>query len=305
MHDDPMSATQPVARRPSPRSTDPDAQAYLQVLSGQQAGLVVRLNSYGLTLGRGGDCTLVLDEAGISRRHARIVCEAEHYWVEDLGSTNGTYVQNQPITRHPLKDGERLELGETTALKFGFSTLEELELAEKLYDCATRDSLTRALNRGSFLERLQQEIAYCQRHGRSLCLAMLDVDHFKKVNDTYGHPAGDFVLRFLGERLRRQIRLEDVLGRYGGEEFGLLLRQSGLESGRQKAEALRADIESCRPVYRPADSEGELVISLTVSCGLASLRSEDGLESLVARADSALYAAKHSGRNCLRCEAEL
>ncbi|MFN8610625.1 MAG: GGDEF domain-containing protein [Vulcanimicrobiota bacterium] len=303
MHDDPMSATQPVARRRAASELAASAShPYLQVLSGQQAGLVVRLGPYGMTLGRGADCTLVLDEAGISRNHARIVREGDEYWLEDLGSTNGTYVQDQEIQRHALKDGDRLELGESTALKFGRNSLSELELAEKLYDCATRDSLTRALNRGSFLERLQQELAYCKRHARPLCLALLDVDFFKKVNDTYGHPAGDFVLRFLAEQLRRQTRLEDVLGRYGGEEFGLLLRQTQLEAGLEKCEGLRAGIEACRPTYTTESCSQGTLIPFTVSFGLASLRADDTSESFLARADAALYAAKHSGRNCVRSE---
>jgi len=188
-----------------------------------------------------------------------------------------------------------VELGETTSLKFGKSSLEELELAEKLYDCATRDSLTRALNRGSLLERLDQEIAYCSRHGRQLSVLMLDVDHFKKINDTYGHPVGDAVLRFLAEQLRRHMRLEDVLGRYGGEEFCLLLRQSPGPVARETAERLRCFVEQSL-LHHPVEGEA-LSLKVTISLGVASFQPGDSGESLIQRADAALYQAKAAGRN--------
>jgi diguanylate cyclase (GGDEF)-like protein len=300
MQEDSLSTTQPVSRRPRPASPASPTVAYVQVLSGQQAGLVVRVTGLGMVLGRGEDCHLILDEPGISRRHARILegPGPEEFWLEDLGSTNGTYANDQEIQRHRLQAGDRIELGETTSLTFGQSSLEEIELAEKLYDCATRDSLTRALNRGSLFERMEQEIAYCKRHNRHLSVLMLDVDFFKQVNDNHGHSVGDFVLRFLAEQLRRQMRLEDVLGRYGGEEFCLLLRQTPPEAARETAERLRQGIESSRPVCQ------DIALRITVSIGVSSLRPQDTLDSLLARADGALYQAKASGRNRVEVEAE-
>jgi two-component system cell cycle response regulator len=288
MHEDP--STQSVARRRS-LSQDGSQIAYLQVLSGQQAGFIVRLDSYGLLMGRASDCQLMLEEPGISRTHARISWEQGDFWLEDLQSTNGTFLNDREVGRHRLCFGDRIELGETTSLKFDQASQDELDLAEKLYDCATRDSLTRALNRGSLVERLQQEIAYCQRHKRQLSLVMLDVDYFKKVNDTFGHPAGDFVLRFLAEQLRRHLRLEDVLGRYGGEEFALLLRQTALPQALETAERLRAAVQACRPQFE------EVEIPFTISLGVAALQSEDTLEALLSRSDAALYEAKRAGRN--------
>lgn len=289
MHQDEMPSTQLIPRQR--RAPQPDGQlAYLQVLTGKRAGYVHRLDDYGLVMGRGEDCQLILDEPGVSRRHAQLLVKGEEHWLEDLGSTNGTFVNDEAIKRFQLSDGDRFELG-TTAVKFGRNSPEELALAEKLYDSATRDGLTRALNRASFFDRLEQELSYCRRQeGRHLSLLMLDVDHFKKINDGHGHPAGDQVLCFLADLLRRQLRLEDVVGRYGGEEFAVMLRQIPLAQAEVIAERLRGALEgSTVEVPEP--------LKVTMSLGLTAFRPEDTVSQLVARADAALYRAKNSGRN--------
>ena len=294
MHQDEMPSTQLIARQR--RTQKPDGQlAYLQVLTGKRAGFVQRLDDYGLVIGRGEDCQLVLDEPGVSRRHARLVVQGQEFWLEDLDSTNGTFVSDERTQRFRLSDGDRFELG-TTAIKFGHNSPEELALAEKLYDSATRDGLTRTLNRASFFDRLEQELSYCKRQeGRQLSLLMLDVDHFKKINDAHGHPAGDKVLCYLADMLRRQLRLEDVVGRYGGEEFGIMLRQIPLAQAQSIAERLRVTLET-------ATVETPEPIGVTMSLGLTGFRLEDTVQSLIARADAALYRAKNSGRNRVECD---
>jgi diguanylate cyclase (GGDEF)-like protein len=166
-------------------------------------------------------------------------------------------------------------------------------LALSLYDSGIRDGLTRLFNRGHFMERLASELAYARRHGTDVGLLLLDVDHFKRVNDTYGHPAGDAVLAEIGRRLQRELRQEDLVARYGGEEFVIALRGLALDRSLAVAERLRVSIERA-----PIAAAGHLV-SVTVSIGCAALGTCDvpTCEAVIAQADHQLYAAKRGGRN--------
>lgn len=281
----------------------------LQVLSGSTAGLLYRL-AQPLELGRDPTADIPLDDPGVSWRHARLTPEAGRVFLEDLGSTNGTYVGNDPVTRHPLADGDVIVLGPSALVKFGYLPSEEIELAARLYQSATRDHLTGALNRGSFLERLWQEVSLGQRDSHPaeperrrldpeeethFSVLMIDADHFKRINDTYGHPAGDAVLRRLAELLSSGCRFEDIVGRYGGEEFVVLCRNIGPLGAMELAERLRVLVES-EPFWI-SHGEGESELSVTISLGVAAWRPGLTPEQLVSRADEALYQAKAEGRN--------
>ncbi|MES9996527.1 diguanylate cyclase [Desulfovibrio aminophilus] len=161
----------------------------------------------------------------------------------------------------------------------------------RLREMATIDGLTRLFNRRHFLETGQTELERARRYGRALSLVMFDVDHFKKVNDTYGHDAGDAVLRSLADTARTALRQADVLGRLGGEEFAAILPETDLKAGMETAERLRRAVEELKV------SHGELVLRLTVSLGVAQIREGEDLDGLLKRADQALYEAKNSGRN--------
>lgn len=266
--------------------------ACLQILSGSKAGQVIPLTGQELLIGRGSECSLILDEPGVSRAHARIVPENEEFQLEDLGSTNGVVVGGQRVSRHCLQPGDILRLG-SALLKFDRPTRAELELAQKIYEGATRDALTGALNRRSFFELLEREFSSARRQRAPLSLAMVDVDHFKSVNDTYGHPAGDAVLQQLAERLRENLRIEDAMGRYGGEEFALLLRHTGLDGALLVAERIRLKV--AETPFSLADRN----LPVTVSIGVATWTAGEQ-EHLLRLADEALYEAKESGRNCVR-----
>ena len=285
-----------VPRRSSP-SLPLEKVPYLQVLSGTAAGQILCLEQETTVLGRDPSCQLVLDDPGVSRQHARLVMKAAQVFeLEDLGSTNGTYLNSEAVTAQEVKDGDRLELADSVHLKFGLQTSDEVNLAIRLYENATRDSLTRTLNRSCFFEQGNQEIALCRRQKRNrFTLVMLDVDFFKKVNDIYGHPAGDMALRHLANCLRESTRLEDVVGRYGGEEFAIMLRNIPPPEARDTAERLRQTVE--KSSFRAAQGEAEVEIKITVSLGVATWKPEESLEELLARADAALYQAKHGGRN--------
>jgi diguanylate cyclase (GGDEF)-like protein len=175
----------------------------------------------------------------------------------------------------------------------------EAQLQQQLYESAVRDPLTRAYNRKHFQERLKSEIAHALRHRGHLSLILLDIDFFKKVNDTYGHPAGDAVLRGVSGAIAKAIRVEDVFARIGGEEFALLARGIDGANAVMFAERLRRGIERLPIPWQNG------ALQVTSSFGVATIvelyqgeipRSLDG-DLLVARADQRLYQAKGGGRN--------
>jgi len=166
-------------------------------------------------------------------------------------------------------------------------------LQEK-HEQAVRDPLTGLHNRLAYDERIMQEFARWKRYGQPMVLMMIDVDHFKHVNDTYGHKAGDKALVLIADQLRNHLRESDFLARFGGEEFVVLMPETDIESAVVAAEKLRAAVEKCQFHYQNTQ------VSITFSAGLAQLRKNDNPESLFQRADDAMYRAKEAGRNqCL------
>ena len=143
-----------------------------------------------------------------------------------------------------MSDGDRIQLGPTTVLKFSYHDDVDGEFQRRMYLAAVRDELTGAFNRKHFLERLETEIAFGKRHDTPVVLILFDVDGFKATNDTWGHLAGDYVLTSLARQVQKIIRREDVLGRYGGDEFAMLSRGIDLEEGRRFAERVRQETSS-------------------------------------------------------------
>ena len=166
------------------------------------------------------------------------------------------------------------------------------DLQKKLSDQANRDSLTGLFNRRYLEGTLERELARCKREGAPLTMLLLDVDHFKLVNDTYGHQAGDEVLRIFGQLLQEKSRAEDIVCRYGGEEFLLVLPKMPLDIARERGAYLLKLFEDTTVSF------GELRIRITTSIGISAMpEHSDSTEGLVRCADEALYLAKHSGRN--------
>jgi diguanylate cyclase (GGDEF)-like protein len=269
--------------------------ALLTVLSGLNAGQVFTLERAETLIGRGRDVGVRIEDVGISRVHSRIVRTMDgKYYVEDLKSTNGTFVGGKRVERMEIHGGERLQIGPNVVLRFAIIDEAEEQLAFQLYEASTKDALTKGYNRKYFVERLAAEVAYAHRHKTHLALVLFDLDHFKKVNDTYGHLAGDVVLRVVAVQVQRTIRTEDVLARYGGEEFVILVR--GIEHANvvHFAERVRKAVER---LSIPWES---LQLRVTISTGIASL-SECGEgaagEKVLHLADERLYRAKSGGRN--------
>ncbi len=265
------------------------------VLTGAHAGQVLSIDAHEMMLGRGKDCELRVDDPGVGRRHARIHRGLDgRVFYEDQGTVNGTRISGTPITRVELQAGDRIQVGTNVVLRFAVIDAIEEGLARQLYESATRDALTRVYNRRYFDERLLSEVAYAKRHGTRLSSILLDIDHFKNVNDTHGHMAGDHVLRIIAGQVGRTLRAEDVVARYGGEEFGILVR--GIEHSRvaQCGERVRRAVEKLNMPW-----QGQL-LRATVSLGVASLDEcgeSTAPKDLIALADGRLYTAKNEGRN--------
>ena len=247
-----------------------------------------------LVLGRSPKCDVMIDEDGVSRRHAQLELTVEGaVQIVDLESRNGTFVNGEQISRRILADGDKIQIGSTSILKFSYQDDLDEALQRNLYESATIDGLTHAVNKRSFTEALRKEFAFAIRQGRHLAVIAFDLDHFKRINDTHGHPVGDQVLATVGGIVAATIRAEDVFARVGGEEFAVLLRDIPLQGVFECAERIRRSIEQAT-----IESAG-VVIPVTISVGLALLQTagHSQPEHLMEAADRMLYEAKRSGRN--------
>lgn len=276
-------------------SASGSARAIMTVVGGLETGRVLVLDQDLMSIGRSTDSSFVFNEAGVSGRHCRVLRVAGAYAVADEGSTNGTFVNGARIAKPtPIKDGDRVQLGHSTQLKFSIVQEDEMNALMRVYEAAFRDALSGAFNRKHLDERLDAELAFALRHGTDVSMVILDIDHFKKVNDTYGHLAGDLVIKTFAQLLMRVVRTEDIVGRYGGEEFVIVTRNVPLAGASVLAERARQAFE-----LTPVEYEGTS-IRVTCSAGVASLRccgDKRDKQTLVGLADQRLYQAKQSGRN--------
>jgi len=242
-------------------------------------------------VGRGSDNQIVLESDTCSRKHANFESREETWWVVDNNSTNGTYVNDEPAQRTALKRGDHIKIGDTI-FKYLAGTDVEAEFVETIREVMMRDGLTQAYNRRHLTEQIEKELHRARRYHRPLGLVMFDLDHFKRVNDTFGHLAGDYVLRETAGLVRERTPAESIFARYGGEEFALLMPETPLEDAVTLAESIRAGIEGHQFTF-----DGHL-IPVTVSIGVA-LASEamQTADEFIKVSDQKLYAAKHGGRN--------
>jgi diguanylate cyclase (GGDEF)-like protein len=272
-------------------------QCALIVLQGSMPGTMFTVTDEQAVLGRSSKLSARIDDRGISRRHARVFRSGDAFFTEDLGSTNGTFLNGEPVSQpQKLKDGDRIQLGQNVVIQVQMQDAFEKAATQKLYESAVKAPLTQVYNRRYLQERLRTEYAFAVRHGTELSLLILDIDHFKKVNDTYGHQAGDEVLKAVGDVLMRMLRAEDVVARYGGEEFSLIARGIAVEGALTLAERVRAELQQMAVPWKGG------TLRITVSVGAVTQAAEHKFESqeaFMAAADQALYRAKAAGRN--RC----
>lgn len=244
-----------------------------------------------LSIGRGSENSIVLESDSVSRRHARVEKRGDQWWACDLNSTNGTYVNHLQVKESVLVNGDLVKVGDTI-FKYLTGSDVEAQYHEEIYRMTIVDGLTNAFNKRYLVEVLDRELARAKRYDRPLSLLMLDIDHFKQINDRYGHLAGDHVLKELGMLIAGRIRSEETFARYGGEEFVLILPETPRQGAAELAEQIRQKIER-----HEFEFETER-IPVQVSIGVASLESRqlEG-EAFVKIADENLYRAKRGGRN--------
>ena len=266
------------------------------MIKGDFIGQVYELKSDVTIIGRNDDADLIISDISISRRHAMIVDRAGSYLLSDLGSTNGSFLNKDPVaSATEMKEGDKVRLGDVV-FKFSFQDQDDTEYHLMLRNMAVKDGLTHIYNKRYFNEVLEKEFEYNQRNNVGLSLVLFDIDHFKQVNDTWGHPAGDYILKHMAELIEEVARGYDVFARYGGEEFVFMLRGASLDSTIRLAERVRSEVE--KKVFEYDDLELKITISLGVTWwdgGDQHNKPEEFIEA----ADKHLYAAKNAGRNCV------
>ena len=269
-------------------------EACLITIHGSDFGKKFTLNKSEMTIGRGESIDIRIASENVSRQHAKIVQKEQTFVLEDLNSTNGTFVNTKKVTETTLRDGDLILIG-NTILKFISGSNIENQYYEEIYKLATLDGLTHAFNKKFFLNRLDEEFGRSRRYGRNLSVVLFDLDHFHKLNNTYGHIAGDFVLKHLARMILRNLRKEDLFGRFGGEEFAILLPETPQKDVLYLAEKIRKLVEETEFNYDGTS------IRVTISLGIAySDEKTENWKELLEKADEAMYRAKADGRNLVR-----
>jgi two-component system, cell cycle response regulator len=276
-----------------PTDTQQDALVLIYP-AGPNIGRKYELEGKTIVIGRDPSNDIVVSSDSVSRRHARITTEGGRRLLTDMQSTNGTYVNEDPIIAQFISQGDQVKVGDTI-FKYLAGSDVETSYHEEIYRMTIIDGLTGAFNKRYFMEALEREMSRSQRYGRPLSVLMFDIDHFKRVNDTYGHLAGDYVLQALARVISTRARREEIFARFGGEEFVILLPETEKEGAMELAEQLRRRVGDYDFVF-----EGE-EIPITISVGVATIHGDSLSENeLIKLADDKLYEAKKAGRNCIR-----
>ncbi len=277
-----------------PRATARD-RACLVVLSGPRVGAVFGLEHAVTVIGRGQGSDITIEDDAVSRKHLRLTRTGDRVVAEDVGSRNGTYLNGRRLDGvHALYDGDKLQLGRGTILRFAFHDALDDSFQQRMVESALRDPLTRLYNKRYFEDRLDAELRFARRHGSALALLLVDVDHFKQVNDQRGHLAGDAALAHIALTLSQAVRNEDVVARYGGEEMVILSRAINDDGALHLAERLRRVVADAEIPVEPGPP-----VRVTISIGVAVFPTIEvgSAPQLVAAADRALYQAKDDGRD--------
>ena len=276
----------------------------LVFLRGELLAAPIPLERGEVVLGRALEADIRINDPRASRLHARISVTHEAgappvYHLTDLGSTNGTLLNGRPVTEATLHDGDKVTIGEHL-LRFELLDDVDREYQRQIYRLLAHDELTGLLTSKSFFSELRREAARAEAEGRPFCVLMMDLDHFKQVNDTYGHLVGSQTLEEVGALITRALRAGDVAARFGGEEFAAFLLDADLAQALVAAERTRSAIEAhtFAAVRRGSSAELAPGFHITISIGIASFPQDarDPIE-LIELADTALYRAKQAGRN--------
>ena len=282
---DPNQATQDFDARGAAKVVE--KQPTLIVLEGPREGQVFVLDEGDTLLGRSEECEIQILHDVVSRKHLRFTC-GNICSVRDLESRNGSDVNGSRIIEHQLHEGDVITIGGTVVLKFSRASELEARFWERQNESITKDPLTGAHNRRALMSQANSEWAFAKRHQRPLSMLMIDIDHFKRVNDSKGHAYGDQVLKTVADAIQGALRCEDFVARFGGEEFLALLRET------DSSEAF-ASAERVRKAVLELEEDPQISVSIGVSTTNTNILDVD---MLVRCADGALYQAKKKGRNC-------
>lgn len=262
-------------------------------VQGTEMGRVRELVGNKVSMGRSTEADIWVNDDGVSRRHAQFIRQGQSFVLEDLKSANGTFVQGNRVDRKVLKNGDQIQLGPSAIFRYSVTDDDQKALLEQLYSTSVTDPLTGARNREYLDTLLVSELSYAKRHGHDLSFVLFDLDHFKKINDTHGHPAGDAVLIAVANTVRAALRKEDALCRYGGEEFCVVLRSIDLEGAAAMGERIRKMLEALE-----VEVEGHTIpVTGSIGCASRSELTDQSATALIGLADRRLYLAKERGRN--------
>lgn len=272
-------------------------------LRGELLAVFIPLERDKVTLGRALEADVRVNDSRASRLHACIKTERDplsgalRFKITDLGSTNGTLVNGQLLTETMLNEGDKIAIGDHL---FRFDMLDDIdrEFQQQIHRLLAHDELTGLLTSKSFFSELRREAARAEAESLPFCVLMMDLDHFKAVNDTYGHLVGSQTLGAIGAVIKNALRAGDVAARFGGEEFAAFLLDADYAQGLVAAERVRSAVQDHDfPAVRQ-DSPGDQTHNITISVGVAAFP-DDATDPihLVELADAALYRAKRGGRN--------
>jgi len=269
---------------------------YLIIIDGDNVGKIYPLDKKTITIGRSDEFDIQLADSSCSREQAIIEFDDNNKPVlKDLDSTNGTFVNGAKISERNIEDGDKILLGFSSVFMFAIQDSLEAKFQMNLYESSINDNLTGAFNQKYFLDTLSREFSYSLRHQSSLGLLMLDIDFFKKINDTYGHIVGDIVLKEVVNKIETNLRNEDILCRYGGDEFAIIVRHFKYGFVKTTAERIRLFFDGRSIICK------DHKINISVSIGAATIDNENIAtpENMMELADANLYKAKQSGGNCI------
>lgn len=269
-----------------------DLEPYLVIVSGQEQGKQFKLQPGKNIIGRISDVDIQILDAKMSRKHGALIISDDSIYIEDYQSTNGCFVNEIRIKRQQLETTARIRIG-NTVMKVEYKKSTEVESEMAVYTAANTDGLTGLSNRHAFKKQGNETLKFCQQQQETIALLIADIDFFKRINDQFGHLAGDEVLIKVADILQSEMRKGDLLARYGGEEFIVLLHGKSAESAYDLAERIRKKVEKHQVSYEDS------TISVTISLGVSAMNASKvkNLEALTKHADHALYRAKNNGRN--------
>ncbi|MBC7900986.1 MAG: GGDEF domain-containing protein [Saprospiraceae bacterium] len=279
-----------------------DLRPALVFLSGELIAVPIPLERETVILGRALGADVRINDIKVSRKHAKITTvlntetQAVEYVLTDFGAKNGTYVNGEKIEQETLQNGDKITIGDHI-LRFDLLDEIDREYQRQIHRLISHDDLTGLLSSRSFFSELRLEAARAKKDGRSFCVLMMDIDHFKLVNDTYGHLTGSKTLEEIGGLIINCVRNGDAAARFGGEEFAAFLLDAEIAQAVVAAERIRSEI-AAHPFSVIRKSKPSETHHVTISIGVSSFPddSSDPIE-LVEMADSALYRAKREGRN--------